>query len=220
MWDRFKHRIAEWIPTHIPPRIVVFFYGLSEKLTVIKKSIRSEHRRNNEAALANEGSPLRGGFIENQREWKNIRFGKADMAFSGCEVMALYNVLYALGIGSGAAFISDLIEEFEKSGAALGGRIGSSPASIRRHLKKHGINSRIVWKEDNIPDDTDIAIVTVYNNKKTLYSQIHTITFTREENGFTAHNAYSRQRFYPGLKEAIHGVGSDPKMICAILIDR
>ena len=219
MDNSLKKKIAKWIPTHVSPRLVVWVYGVLDRLIYIKRSIRKENRINNDEVLNSESSPYKQGYIENQSEWKNVRFGKSTMAFSGCEIMAVYNALYYLNKGSGAALIGELIEEFEKSGAAVKGLIGSSPASIRRHLLKHGIKSRIVWKEDNIDPECELAIATVYNDKKTLYSQIHTITFTKDENGFRSHNARSRQKYYPTLKEAINGVSSDPKMICAIEID-
>ena len=215
-----KQRIAQWIPTHVSPKLVVWVYGVLDRLIYIKRSVRKENRSVNDRVLNSESSPYKQGYIENQSEWKDIRFGRSTMAFSGCEIMAVYNVLYALDKGRGAKLIGELIEEFEKSGAALKGVIGSSPKSIRRHLLKRGIDCSIVWKEEDIDPDCKLAIATVYNDKKSLYSQIHTITFTKDENGFRAHNARSRQKYYPTLREAINGVGSDPKMICAIQIDK
>lgn len=215
-----KQRIAQWIPTHVSPKLVVWVYGVLDRLIYIKRSVRKENRSVNDRVLNSESSPYKQGYIENQSEWKDIRFGRSTMAFSGCEIMAVYNVLYALDKGRGTKLIGELIEEFEKSGAALKGVIGSSPKSIRRHLLKRGIDCSIVWKEEDIDPDCKLAIATVYNDKKSLYSQIHTITFTKDENGFRAHNARSRQKYYPTLREAINGVGSDPKMICAIQIDK
>lgn len=215
-----KQRIAQWIPTHVSPKLVVWVYGVLDRLIFIKRSVRKENRSVNDRVLNSESSPYKQGYIENQSEWKDIRFGRSTMAFSGCEIMAVYNVLYALDKGRGTKLIGELIEEFEKSGAALKGVIGSSPKSIRRHLLKRGIDCSIVWKEEDIDPDCKLAIATVYNDKKSLYSQIHTITFTKDENGFRAHNARSRQKYYPTLREAINGVGSDPKMICAIQIDK
>ena len=187
-----KQRIAQWIPTHVSPKLVVWVYGVLDRLIYIKRSVRKENRSVNDLVLNSESSPYKQGYIENQSEWKDIRFGRSTMAFSGCEIM----------------------------GAALKGVIGSSPKSIRRHLLKRGIDCSIVWKEEDIDPDCKLAIATVYNDKKSLYSQIHTITFTKDENGFRAHNARSRQKYYPTLREAINGVGSDPKMICAIQIDK
>ena len=215
-----KQRIAQWIPTHVSPKLVVWVYGVLDRLIYIKRSVRKENRSVNDRVLNSDSSPYKQGYIENQSEWKDIRFGRSTMAFSGCEIMAVYNVLYALDKGRGTKLIGELIEEFEKSGAALKGVIGSSPKSIRRHLLKRGIDCSIVWKEEDIDPDCKLAIATVYNDKKSLYSQIHTITFTKDENGFRAHNARSRQKYYPTLREAINGVGSDPKMICAIQIDK
>jgi len=215
-----KQRIAQWIPTHVSPKLVVWVYGVLDRLIYIKRSVRKENRSVNDLVLNSDSSPYKQGYIENQSEWKDIRFGRSTMAFSGCEIMAVYNVLYALDKGRGTKLIGELIEEFEKSGAALKGVIGSSPKAIRRHLLKRGIDCSIVWKEEDIDPDFKLAIATVYNDKKSLYSQIHTITFTKDENGFRAHNARSRQKYYPTLREAINGVGSDPKMICAIQIDK
>ena len=215
-----KQRIAQWIPTHVSPKLVVWVYGVLDRLIYIKRSVRKENRSVNDRVLNSDSSPYKQGYIENQSEWKDIRFGRSTMAFSGCEIMAVYNVLYALDKGRGTKLIGELIEEFEKSGAALKGVIGSSPKSIRRHLLKRGIDCSIVWKEQDLDPDCKLAIATVYNDKKSLYSQIHTITFTKDENGFRAHNARSRQKYYPTLREAINGVGSDPKMICAIQIDK
>ena len=215
-----KQKIARWIPSHVSPRLVVFVYGVLDRLIYIKKSIRRENRINNEKVLNSDSSPYKSGYIENQSEWKDVKFGRSTMAFSGCEIMAVYNVLYDLKKESRTGLIGDLIEEFERSGASLKGVIGSSPLAIRRHLLKHGVKCRIVWKEENIDPDCELAIATVYNDRKTLYSQIHTITFTKDENGFRPHNARSRSKYYPTLREAINGVGSDPKMICAILIDK
>jgi hypothetical protein len=218
MSDDFKHRMAQWIPSHVSPKILVGIYTILDKTSFIKGSVRKDHKSANIDKLKSEGSPLKDGFIENQSAWKGVLFGKVDMAYSGCEIMAVYNILHAMGKETGPELVGDLIESFEKSGAALKGRIGSSPRAIRAHLKRRGIDTRFIWKEDDIDESVDKAIVTYYNNQKSLYHQIHTVAFIREEAGFVPHNARSRQRAYPSLKEAIHGVGSDPKVICIIEI--
>ena len=218
MSDDFKHKMAQWIPSHVSPQVLVGIYTILDKTSFIKGSVRKYHRSANTERLKGDDSPLGNGYIENQHAWNGVLFGKVDMAYSGCEIMAVYNILHAMGKETGPELVGDLIEGFEKSGAALKGRIGSSPRAIRAHLKRRGIDTRFIWKEDDIDESVDKAIVTYYNNQKSLYHQIHTVAFIREEAGFVPHNARSRQRYYPTLKDAIHGVGSDPKVICIIEI--
>ena len=159
MSDDFKHKMAKWVPSHVSPQVLVGIYTILDKTSFIKASVRKDHKSANIAKLKSEGSPLRDGYIENQSAWKGVAFGKVDMAYSGCEIMAVYNILHALGKETGPELIGELIETFEKSGAALKGRIGSSPRAIRAHLKKMGINTRLIWKEDDIDESVDKAIV-------------------------------------------------------------
>ena len=216
MWETFKKKAATWIPLHVSPRLIVAVYWLLDIFSFMGGGTRAEHKRLNLKRLSGDETPLADGYIDDQKKWKDIKFGKADMAFSGCEIMAVYNILLSMGKGAGAEFMSDLISEFERSGAALKGMIGSSPRSVIRHLKRHGISCRLIWSEDKISDNVNRAIVMMYNDRRNLYEQIHTVAFIRENDGFIPHNARSRERSYATLKDAIHGVGTDPKTICII----
>ena len=69
-----KQRIAQWIPTHVSPKLVVWVYGVLDRLIYIKRSVRKENRSVNDLVLNSESSPYKQGYIENQSEWKDIRF--------------------------------------------------------------------------------------------------------------------------------------------------
>lgn len=217
MWKSFKRKVAAWIPEHVSPKFVVWAYMLLDLICIVRKPIIRQNFIHNSEHIAKNDTPLRGGYIENQNEWGNIHFGKTTMAFAGCEVFAIYNIFRALGKGEGPQKILELIEDFEKKGASLQGWMGTSPMALKRYISKHGIQNRLVWKADNL-NNPRLAIVTVYNNKKDLYSQIHTVAFTKEEDGYVAHNANCGHTGCEYLKDAINHLGTDPKLICAIEI--
>ena len=217
--NSIKHRLARWIPGHVSVKVIVAVYHLLDRFCFIGRKTRENHKTANLNVLRSEESPYKGEYIDNQYAWKNVEFGKTTMAVAGCEVMSVYNVMRALGMGEGPELICRLIENFEKSGASLMGKIGSSPLGIRRCLKKNGIKTRLLWKTDCLPKDCNMAIVTMYNDKSDLYRQIHTIAFIKdEEKGIVAHNTRTAKPGYPTMKEAVEAVGTNPGIICILEI--
>jgi len=217
MWKNFKEKMAAWIPEHISPKLIVGLYFLFDLLCTVRLKQRESNYNHNIELLRGEESPLGQGYIENQNDWANVFFGKTTMAFAGCEVLAVYNALLALGKDGGSDLIARLISDFERKGAAFQGWIGTSPLAIKKYLNKLGIQTRLVWDEDKL-SDSSVAIATIYNDRKDLYSQIHTIAFTKERDGYVAHNAMNGSTESKSLKEAISVVSEDPKLICAIEI--
>ena len=217
MWKNFKLCVARWFPEHISPRLVVVAYVILDFLTIVGRRRISRNFNHNMAHFMEEKTPLSSGYIENQNQWGDIHFGRTTMAFAGCEVIAVYNVMKALGRNAGPELIAQLISNFERRGAALQGWIGTSPMALKKYLNKNGINTRLVWREEDL-SDAKVAIATIYNDRNNLYSQIHTIAFTREENGYTAHNSVYSVTEKGSLREAVGAVSSAPKLICAIEI--
>lgn len=217
--NKVLHKIAAWIPTHISGKVIVGIYHMLDFFNHIKRNVIAEHRETNIKRLKAKDSPLGNKYIENQYAWKNIAFGKTNMSVAGCEIMAVYNVLKALNMGEGPELISELISEFERKGAALKGAIGSSPLAIRKYLNKKGISTRLIWKNEDINPDIKMAIATLYNDKASLYHQIHTIAFIKDEDyGFVPHNARHSKPGYETLVDALEAVGTDPKTICILEI--
>ena len=52
-----KQRIAQWIPTHVSPKLVVWVYGVLDRLIYIKRSVRKENRSVNDRVLNSDSSP-------------------------------------------------------------------------------------------------------------------------------------------------------------------
>lgn len=150
-----------------------------------------------------------GSYIENQALWGQIRFGRGphrNMAYSGCEIFAVYNVLLDLtgGDSGRASTLIDLIRYFEGHGAALMGEFGTGPLACKRYFDKNGYETRLLkernWdKTETLAAWSDALIVTVYNDKRAITAGIHTMAVTLKEGGFCLHNGYcmdARKRIY------------------------
>lgn len=218
MWKSFKRRVASWIPEHISTKFIVWLYVVLDVFSFTGKRRRSINLEHNLSRFKEENTPLKSGFVENQNDWGSIHFGRTTMAFAGCEILAVYNALKALGHETGPHLMGELICEFERKGAALSGWIGTSPMALKKYFDKKGIKTRLVWNVEEL-SDARVTIATIYNDSRDLYSQIHTIAFTKEENGFAAHNAMFGVRGCASVSEAISKSSKSPKLICAIEIE-
>ena len=76
-----------------------------------------------------------GGFIENQNEFTDMYYGSATVSYSGCEVIAVYNVLRALT--GREPSLPKLIAAFEKNGMIFYGNLGTDPGEMKYFLQKH-----------------------------------------------------------------------------------
>lgn len=188
--------------THIPNCCMVKILSLftlikisgkqrEENLTANKKVLEA-------AACEKNGFFCPSRFIENQNEWKNVRFGCSTMQYSGCEVMAVYNALLDLGNKMTAQSVVEIISAFEKKGAEMRGRWGCSPKSIYKYLARRGYQVTMTTHAN--PDtinamgaNSHSVIITAYNDKNDVRNMIHTISITKDSLGnYTLHNAYKR----------------------------
>lgn len=133
--------------------------------------------------------------IENQREWENVHYGNTTMKFAGCEIFAVYNARYSLGEEMGKEKLLELIGIFEKEGATLAGKAGSSPLSIYVYFKKNGYDvgaTDSFQKEDinAMGEKYDTIIITFLNNERTLGRAIHTVNISKKEGKYFIHNDY------------------------------
>ena len=233
-----KHFLVSFIPRHVGNSVVLKVYHLLTLIPVPQK-IRKKNHDHNATWLKDakwDFLTVPSVYIENQNEWGEILFGWGshhNMKYSGCEIIATFNALKALGKAVSPDFMAELIGEYEKHGAALWGEFGVSPPAVCAYLKKYGF-SVVTAKKDN-DKSLDMAdsrcrvfIVTVYNDAKDITAQIHTICITKEENKYILHNAYRRNQkgdyvasiSYATLKEAIaHISGQEVKMIYLIGVD-
>lgn len=186
----------------------------AHNMEVLLKSIE-ENDKNGSGFYAS------GEYIENQAEWGDVKFGVKDMSFSGCEIMATYNALKALGEPVSEQTVVDLIAMYEENGAVLGGLLGSSPYAIEDYFREQGYDVVTTTSHNEetinqIGESSDTVIVHAYNNKDDIKSQIHTVSITKEEDGsYAVHNGYYRPKNeyivnddFGTLQEAIDAIGN------------
>ena len=140
----------------------------------------------------------KGEYIEDQNLLKSLPFGSTDMAYAGCEVIAVYNLLKNLGEYT---CLNDLIETFEKKGTVFNGYFGTSPYALYKFLKNRGFDVEFSARKrdfDKIAKDSRVFIITFYNDFKNIMNMIHTVCVTKNEEGlFFPHNCFCK-RYIPG----------------------
>ena len=185
--------------THIPNRCMMNIVKLCAMAKVSGEQIDKNAVINGEKLGKMRGFTA-GGYIENQAEWGEIRYGLSTLAFSGCEIMAVYNALHALGKEMTPQDMVELISAFERMGAVRRGKWGSSYYAVYHYFVEHEFEtvftcSRDVKRINEIGERCDTVVLTAYNNQYDIRSMIHTISVTKDENGhYTMHNAYKRNR--------------------------
>lgn len=200
---RVKKFFVSFIPKHVGNRTVCAVYHVLTFIKVSRKVREKNYNSNIVQLNYNTWNFLAvpNAYIENQNEWGEILFGTGphhNMKYSGCEIIATFNALKALTYSGSPESMATLISEYEAHGAALRGEFGVSPLAIEAYLKKRGYVVSSTDKEDGTePDEVDkqsqVFIVTAYNDVNDITKQIHTVCITKDESGrYVLHNAYCR----------------------------
>lgn len=188
--------LRRFIPQYVSNRIVIGFLNLlrvwQRTFHICWKNCDKHHAINSEyeTVVAKENDDYKPGLIENQKELGYLRFGKTTMAYAGCEILAVYNVLYSLGT---KANLADLIHTFEHDGMVLSGRFGTAPKAISDFFNKRGYTVKMSQKEKDfeaIASQSKNMILTMYNNRFNIMDEVHTVCITKAEDGLYAHNVY------------------------------
>ncbi len=131
------------------------------------------------------------GFVEDQNNYGNMKFGKVTMAYAGCEVFATGNALRSL-TGRQVNY-PKLIERFEKDGMVLLGGFGTAPKAIAEFFEECGYEAQIVTQRerfDEVAAQYPVVILTMYNDSEDITKKVHTVCITHSKKGYTAHNVY------------------------------
>ena len=214
------------IPHNMSNEDVIKFFELTE-MNISQKDTEANAAHNTENLTS---SILKPGYIENQSQWGDINYGKSDMAYSGCEIIATYNAIYDLTGRGDADEMVELISYFEQNGSSVYGGFGTSPKAVEEYLQNQGFNTSMTCETDSesikeIQDEYDSYIVTVYNDENHLSYAVHTLSITEDDGKYTIHNnyytkpghsGYTNQGSYDTLEEAINSINSDSKMISLI----
>ncbi len=191
-----------------------------------------KNRKNNLKKQLLDAAPFpkpANGFIENQFEWKSIRYGwhpKSVLSETGCGIFAVWNILCAAGRireESAADVLAGLISDFERFGAVFGGRLGISVAAIYIYLKRNFRKAGLCIRHNAFAQNTfgikyDAIAATVLNDRKHPLKGMHTVCITKSKRGFVIHNAYRKDvkgqwresEAYPVLSEALSHISSNP----------
>ncbi len=188
--------IFAFIPKHVKNRTVVRVMDILRKLGHFRTRLVKEHLSLNESLLkdrvfttANTESPR---FIENQKSLKDIKLGRSDIAYAGCEVIAVHNILGALNMTQ--VSFAALISLFEKDGIMFGGRFGVAVNAMRDRLKELGLKVEDTTLEDKMSellDASEAAILTFYNDRTTIGAMVHSVCITKAaSDGYYVHNMH------------------------------
>ena len=144
------------------------------------------------------------GYIEDQENYTDLRYGTVTAAYSGCEVIAVANVLNALRrvrlLGDRKCEeLPHLLYSFEMNGKLLGGRFGTSPGALRDYMRYCGFEAELTTDLQRFPvmaEKSDVLILTCYNDARNLLKEVHTFCISKED-GYRTHNAYHRGKAGP-----------------------
>lgn len=148
------------------------------------------------------------GYIEDQENYSDLRYGSVTVAYSGCEVIAVANVLNALrraGLigGEKCPELPHLLYSFERNGKLLGGRFGTSPGALRDYMRYCGFEAELSTDRHIFPiiaEKSDVLMLTCYNDGKNLLKEVHTFCISKED-GYRTHNAYHRGNAGPRYEQ-------------------
>ena len=130
------------------------------------------------------------GFIENQDAYTDLYYGNKTLDFCGCEIIATYNAIYDLTKKHDINF-AEMIDSFEKDGIVLSGYFGTAPRAIEDYLNKIGFKTKSSMKKeeyDEIGNECDSLILTVFNDINNIMNMVHTFNITKKEGKFYIHN--------------------------------
>lgn len=203
----WKNRLAAFVPRYIPNPLVLGVMGLLQIMRKTSKAKVKENCKLNSSILegqANFSDNRRffrtGTFIENQRQWGQVCFGRDyTMSYGGCEIIAVYNALLSLGKELSGSDLAELISGFERGGAVWGGLWGVAPQSVKPYFKRKGYRVKKTWSRkekviNRMGEESDTLIVTSYNNGCDVFDGMHTVNISKNEKGkFHVHNDYCTQ---------------------------
>lgn len=224
-----------YIPQNLDNKTLLDAYDLLGKMGNISEQTIQENAAANKELLEKEPYiyiPEEGKFIENQNDWGKIRFGcssSSNMKYSGCGIIATYNALSALGEPNSVDRMVGVISSFEKNGAAAKGEFGVAPRAIETFFIQEGYDVMMTETTESsvinqIGENSDVVVVTVYNNQNDVTQMLHTVCITKTDEGnYVAHNTYKKDgnRNVPAkekntLEDAIQCIGTEPAVISVI----
>jgi hypothetical protein len=155
------------------------------------------------------------GYIENQNDYTDIRYGAFGLNYNGCGVIAVYNALNYLGVtqsgGQGSVELPNLISIFENRGIVMSGEFGTAPGAIYDFFKRLGyscIREKNAGSFSLTMRHSDVGIIIIINNRNRITDGLHTMCITRDASGgFVLHNTHGTFARYETMSELIASSG-------------
>lgn len=206
----------EWFLKYVPENVSdLTLLGLLSVMSIkgLSTDAIKNHRENNDIAWDNyQKSHNNGKYIEDQNGMTDIQYGNHSGDYNTCEVIAAYNALQYLTDGNSPDSFPDLLEHFEKNGITAKGEFGTSPQAIDSYFEQNGYDTKMLAGDNisssqvsNMSKNYNTYIMTTYNNKSNLGSQIHTVSITKENGVYVVHNDYEGTKSYSSLEAAVSG---------------
>lgn len=156
-----------------------------------------QNQTNNLSELKKHTFFMGNTFIENQREWKNVKFGRADMDKAGCEIIATYNAKLALGETTAETDMVELISTYENRGAVLLGNWGTAPMAIYDYFvsQRYETAMEMDFHKETIhamKEKYETFILSFFNDENRVSEGIHTINISKNGRTYSNHNVYKR----------------------------
>ncbi len=174
------------------------------RFRIDRKMLMEENHRINEAAFRNHS--LKDGFIEDQAKYTDMRYGTQTVQYSGCQVIAVFNLLRAIGRSTP---FTELLRIFEADGVIFGGEFGTAPKAAAEFLRKNGLIVETSFKEAEFPEIAEKSramILTAYNDGQDIMKMAHTICVTKEKDGYRPHNSARSGITYANIIDLIREI--------------
>ena len=181
-------KLKSFLQNHVDNALLLKFF---EFLRQLKQKEFPDHLAKNKAAFPNHLTTIKNnkGYIEDQRNYKDMFYGVSPFSDNGCELISIYNVLNYFGVQN--IDLPGIIEKNEKDGMILSGAFGTSPIAIEDYFKTNGYKTMSSSQKkdyENIANSSDALILTMYNDIKDITAQIHTVAITKNKFKYYVHN--------------------------------
>ncbi len=194
--------LYSYVPNHISDETLIYVMTLMST-PLDKDTIDSHLQHNRELWLrylkdggTNYSNIFEDGYIDGQKYLDEMYFGvdggPISASYNSCEIIALYNALYSVngGVTSPKYDFPELIAQIEGRGPCLNGQFGTSPIIIEEYLEDEGYDiktlegndARDADKLNELQDDYDTYMVTLYNDGNDVSACVHTMCITTVKN--------------------------------------
>ena len=150
-------------------------------------------------------------------EVSKMRYGLFPMSYNGCEMIAIYNLMFLEGFGE-QNLAEICLEMYPKSGV-LWGIFGSDTFRLHKYFDVRGIETERFLKRDKFFDrllTSKYGMITFWNAKNP-FKGIHTVCVEKTDSGIKVYNRYN-SKDYPYEYKTVAEVVDKSRFICGYTI--